>query len=805
MRFLFLNVPRGIVLLVGSALLLSAPCFLFAQDSITNVISPVVSYQYYDSVTEDTNSLIISLHVSYQFYNSLTDMDTNSVIVSPIASYQYFDWPGTADLQLVNSPSVSYFFDTLGQGSISLTTQGAVTDSTGTPIANATITASIFSVSAATAQSGLDGTYIMPALAPGTYQFAAATVGYVADRRVVLLSSATAQQNFRLMPLPALQVQTAGSTPPISTPSDDIQGATLRVFDGSAFQTGLALDPTKMTIVLTHGWVQCLSPGFPPWPTDMALAMKATGVLTIANIVAWDWHQAANTCLSIPWGKTYDQGTNLGCALYQALGPGYSKPLHFIGHSLGTMVNAEAANFLTGHPAGSEPIADTAWNAQNIHLTMFDEAEIAADEGQLLLTALDSGFVNGAGAASWEPDYCPPIPRSWQDYAWIDNYISAFGMVHAEAVNVYLPEAANLFCPIDLFDSAQNMHGYPMIWYQATVANTAGNEMGFINTFESSELPGGPAFPPKANEFTPGYGFYQDNPNSPLEVMSEPAPPSNWNAPFLPLAAPTGFQHAFVGVEVETSVITAIGQASLNTLGNVTVTVAQDTSVGVDDAFNYVASQTSQATVDLVNQPQLQFNLLTESLIAIGLNRSRPLTPIPDGGTNSANVEPSVWMTVSIPANASDLMFTFTASGECAQDSIVFGINNTTLLSLGLAFLTSGQTYSSGPIDIAAYAGTSTNQLFFGVVGGTSTNANVQIGNIQFISFTAPSLSIAQSNGEMFLSWPSSANGFTLQSATDLNQGDWAAVTNVPALFGGYFSVTNNWPDQTRFFRLLSQ
>lgn len=62
---------------------------LFAQDVITNVISPVVSYQFYDS---------------------LEHLDANSVIMSPVASYQYFDWPDAADLHFRDSPAVSYFY-----------------------------------------------------------------------------------------------------------------------------------------------------------------------------------------------------------------------------------------------------------------------------------------------------------------------------------------------------------------------------------------------------------------------------------------------------------------------------------------------------------------------------------------------------------------------------------------------------------------------------------------------------------------------------------------------------------------------
>jgi hypothetical protein len=176
-----------------------------------------------------------------------------------------------------------------------------------------------------------------------------------------------------------------------------------------------------------------------------------------------------------------------------------------------------------------------------------------------------------------------------------------------------------------------------------------------------------------------------------------------------------------------------------------------------------------------------------------------------DGGSTASNSPACIWIITSIPADASQLTFAFTASGQCANDSLVFGVNDAILFSLSLKYLSAGQTYSSTPIDMSAYTGTSTNQLFFGVLGGTSTNANVQINDVQFISFTSPSLSISQSSGAVALSWPSSANGYTLQSSSSLTTANWSDVTNIPSLFAGVFTVTNSWSDQVRFFRLRAE
>ncbi len=62
-----------------AALLLQSLSAL-AEDVITSVMSPVVSYQY----PNDFNSEAL----------------TNGGILSPIASYQYYEWPGNGILNL---------------------------------------------------------------------------------------------------------------------------------------------------------------------------------------------------------------------------------------------------------------------------------------------------------------------------------------------------------------------------------------------------------------------------------------------------------------------------------------------------------------------------------------------------------------------------------------------------------------------------------------------------------------------------------------------------------------------------------
>ena len=219
---------------------------LLADDVITNVMSPIVSFQYPDNFSSQAL--------------------TNGGLMSPIASYQYFEWPGDDVLQLQSSLRVSYY-----------------------------------------------------------YQFLDAP---------------------QLTIIPTFRVPTtAESTPAVlPPPPTDSQ---LKTFYNSVFTDGAPpLNPARMTIVLTHGWRSRPT----EWAQNMA-ALILANVTPAPNIVAWDWEDMADTWLCNP-GKaaerTPEEGRALGQALLTRLGAGYSQPVHFIGHSFGTLVNAHAANWLHG-------------------------------------------------------------------------------------------------------------------------------------------------------------------------------------------------------------------------------------------------------------------------------------------------------------------------------------------------------------------------------------------------------------------------------------------------------------------------
>jgi len=56
---------------------------------------------------------------------------------------------------------------------------------------------------------------------------------------------------------------------------------------------------------------------------------------------------------------------------------------------------------------------------------------------------------------------------------------------------------------------------------------------------------------------------------------------------------------------------------------------------------------------------------------------------------------------------------------------------------------------------------------------------------------------------ELVLSWPTNQVGFTLQSAADLDSPtNWIDSTNMPAVVGAQFTVTNSLAASAQFFRL---
>jgi hypothetical protein len=680
---------------------------LFADDVITNIMSSVVSYQYYDAVGTDTNAPIISPVVSYQFYDVLNE-GTNSVIVSPILSYQYFDWAGNDVLNLQNSPVVSYY-----------------------------------------------------------YQFLDAPVlNIVSTNRT-----------------PTTNEITPSALPPL-TPGQLAVSEQLEVFTNGVFTNNVALNPNIMTIVLTHGWIPLdplpsltfpFLPGAPlfipngveDWPTKMAAQLSAEGVN--ANIVAWNWEDTARSYVTDPeraGSQTPGEGFELGNALFDALGSNYSQPIHFIGHSFGTLVNAYAANYLQGTNFAGEAVSSMPWPATNMQMTLFDEAEVGANVDFTLNSQdLDALADANANLLTTSP-YYHPLPKQ---FAWADNYVSAVGLLQSGAANVILTNGfpANAPDPISWFKEFGAFHDYPISWYEETIQDDGDSIMGFRWSFETG-------------------GWFSQAPSAGSVYLqagtSLNLTPISWNTGTNLVNA--RFQEYRGGV---------IASVSNQVPGLVTANGSVNGQVILND----------QIVGALPAVEAFFLSFFTSANSSTQQNNVRPLGLSANDESSGTNVPAYAWMQLIVPTNAVSMSFDYIIQGDWQSDSIAAAFNGTNVLLIAGNVIETNVTFSSGSIDVSAFAG-QTNEFFIGIVGGTSTNAQLTVENLAFSISLSPSLQALIGNGNLMLSWPLSAQNFNLQTTTNLaDPNSWSTLTNVPAIVNLQNTVTNPITANQGFYRLI--
>jgi hypothetical protein len=229
----------------------------------------------------------------------------------------------------------------------------------------------------------------------------------------------------------------------------------------------------------------------------------------------------------------------------------------------------------------------------------------------------------------------------------------------------------------------------------------------------------------------------------------------------------------------------------------------------ITQGFNYAgntALQGGQTLVNLYDSAVLRLRLHTtpsspSSLMAL---RGWPQTQGADGGDGASNSPPMAWLPIQFPSDARAMAFDFTMEGDPADDVLVCGIGETNLFSLEAKYIPTNTISASRLIDVSAWVGT-TNELFFGFTGGTSSNATLIIENIRFYSVTTPRLEIARSGNATLLRWPSTAGGYLVETTPALTSSTWESVSNAPAISGDRYVLTNSWSDQTRFFRLRAR
>jgi hypothetical protein len=751
------------------------------------------------------SNLVMSPLVSYQFEDPVGWQ--GQPVMSPLVAYNYHELTGDLALRLLSSPWVSYYYPGV-EGPV-LALHGQVRGVGGAPLAGATVSVAWGTVPLGSAATDAGGNYAL-SLEPGVYALTVQAPGYSTAARVLTLSPGTARQDFDLLPLPAPPQQTPVNRPVPAFVLPREFGEQLKIFDGTNFvniDTNNAPRLDLMSIVLTHGWVPPRilggdpdTPAVETWPSDMARAMTIPRVTDVANILAWDWSVAAQGLVP-PEERVPAEGVLLGRALTDALGADYAHEVHFIGHSLGALVNAAAGNFLIGHRTAQQPVSLIPWDPKKLHFTLLDQGEVARLVGKESLQALIfdglSLYPNSAQAVL---NYVAEALQGWKPslpsaFGWADNYISSVGFYLPRAVNVALQKGG--FNPIAA-------HNYAVKWYDRSIVlfRHSRNPLGFKRSYEFSRLSGDdPKFPPSEEGFRPGVAYHQKSEDSD-DMVLEPLPLEN----IFQLLVPAIGKLPDKVVQGTVGGIQFVGNVASWTLEKAEQAgewLGKQVSRGLENASRRL-SQKIEAVINWQGWSPLRLELRTGPGPAPRIFEQGQPRPRVQGQGAATQEPPMAWLPIVFPAEATAMAFDFIAEGDPVDDFLVCAIGTNVLFSLQAMYIPTNAFSSSSLIDVSAWSGT-TNELFFGFLGGTSSGATLTIENIRFYSLEPPRLDIASVGGTTLLSWPATAAGYLVETTESLTEPAWQTVTNAPVVAGDRYVLTNYWSDRTRFFRLRQQ
>ncbi len=565
-------------------------------------------------------------------------------------------------------------------------------------------------------------------------------------------------------PLPEIPIATAISAPAppkLTTPPRKPSSDQLVVFSGSG-----RIDPKKMTIVLTHGWRSSAEKA-EDWPARMANKLMASrndhprnGYGEIANIVAWNWKSDAAGWLPAARGNALGQGEALGAELHHVLGAGYAEEIHFIGHSLGTIVNCRAANYIHGDTKNSLS-APTKFLPHNTHMTLLDEADIS--DFSLLFRPGDF-LINGLAEV---------IPKQSR---WVDNYISEVGSVHHEAANVMLWRNAQL----GLISS----HGYAYEWYADSIANPDSSRMGHRWSFERGSI-----------ERAPARGTYFGQ-----VLNADPWTPDlvEFGSKEVEIAYPTA--KAFRVFNVARYSAKAVKAKAISYLGSLATKWAENfTPPKGQPVFLGTAHSTPAYFIQEPADPsqEAQWELLLELLA--------PTSPeLSSSSIGSAEPDRTIYtrLVVDVPVQAAAISFEFRLDQAGEDEFFSMGIADENYFTIEAKFIENGQWNSSGPISIAEYAG-QTVDVIFALTGAAPPRGKLSVGAIRFSIAPAPELQISLHGSETVLTWPATAIGWQSEMIDVLGgTSKWTPVPSAPTVLDYHFTITNTISSPSSFFRL---
>jgi probable HAF family extracellular repeat protein len=525
----------------------------------------------------------------------------------------------------------------------------------------------------------------------------------------------------------------SASAPLITTNKPTINN--LDIFNPSAglfqsTQNGGEINTSLPTVVLTLGFGETVQ-GQNAWPIAMAKDLPGAG--TAYNVVAWDWSADADTNnLPLSDSRTASQGAALGETLLTLFGTNYTQSLHFMGHSLGTLVNSEAITVLNAHGMAA-PVQDT----------LFDEASIAN---------------NIPGAAPAYPVNAIPTNSQGQaiPIARIDNYVSSFGNVYSQAANFILQlDPSNP--PPSVTDAAAfaeyiaNFHNYPVTWYQNTLPGQSeqASPVGYAGAIEGSNFnPSNPVYQSgtySLQSTNPGgdYTFSSisgsnatqfllnrnDQQLAALEALN-----LSGETPEAAVVAEAYVQH-YLGVSVE----------------QLTGAIEYENAVAVNTVPIQSGSSQTIFSPQLVLSKELNATMAAAPSTAQGNRLTSNDKPVAADAPSAYSSY--AWIPLAIPADEQYLSMDFTFHDLSSGDFLSIGINDTPLFQLEDEFVVDGVAENTGLIDVSQWAGQSV-QLFLGLNAADDLNdgGTITVDNMSFESIPEPATGLAIAVGLFVMS-----------------------------------------------------
>ena len=705
--------------------------------------------------------------------------------------------------------SGSFAFDTRGTTLPPLQIAGVLRDSAGVPVVGATIQIKRAGAIFWQGVSGAGGAFTTPNLSGVNYTVIVTKPGYVTSiTNIIGTAGGSLALNIALQALPASPImQTTNRTPTTAETAPPVDPTASKLMRYNAvtgqFTATAPLLANLPTVVLTHGWLS--DPEV--WARDLAsLILVRSNALgaTPPNIVAWDWHtKAAFAQMPVPsTSVSWSQGIELGKALQQSpLGTGYNHHLHFIGHSLGALVNSAACDYLHHGFLRNYANSPTPWdpNLTMPHATLLDEAEVVQVGGALVtvasqvaamqadsLSAITQGITLGIAKAA--ADWKQPVPKTAK---WADSYISEVGIQRQDAVNVCLLK------PAIFYDRSNPLsyvyaHAYAHEWYRDSI-----NPTGVPPAISFGlSLEAGAAFPPTGAGRMPGDLWLENLATlDPFDELPSPTP-TNYDCNILILSAflmppkpravtqtalltaqiadPAG-RAVMAGYETGIQLVGDVGGTVIFKSGQVLSASKEKVGQLWDAAHDFATDvlnsiEPDEVIVGSLAGPAFSMTLQTQAALPLA-GKGAAL----NGGAATPGQPANAWMTVSVPANAGLMAFDFTVTGEPQEDCVACAVNGQNVFALPAKFAPDGSPVSTDMMDVSAYAGQSV-EFFFGLVGGTSTNCAVTVDGIRFITIPQPKVGIVVNGANTAVKWPAAAVGWILETSDTLAADSWQVV-----------------------------